>query len=86
MLYTLSNGLAMVSLLEVILANLWMKSFEKSLQEPNEERENKPPDRKRFASIITDSLLSEGKQLSSNHVKPDFMQKAKVSVTRSRRT
>ena len=59
--------------------------FEKSRQEPNEGRENKNPDRKGCASIITDSLLSERKQLGSDHLKPDFIQNAKVSVTRSRR-
>ena len=32
--------------LAVILANLWMKSFEKALQKPNDGRENKTPDTK----------------------------------------
>ena len=44
MWYTQSDGLAMVASLAVILANLWMKSFEKSLQKPKEGREIKIPD------------------------------------------
>ena len=36
MWYTRSDGLAMGASLAVILANLWMKSFEKSLQKPKE--------------------------------------------------
>ena len=42
--HTQWDGLAMVASLAVILANVWMKSFEKSL--PNEGRENKTLDTK----------------------------------------
>ena len=44
--YTQSDGLAMGASLAVILANLWMKSFEKSLQKPKKAREIKTPDTK----------------------------------------
>ena len=44
--YTQSDGLTIGASLAVILANLWMKSFEKSLQKPHEGRENKFPDTK----------------------------------------
>ena len=44
--YTQSDGLAMGASLAVILANLWMKSFEKPLQKPKKEREIKTPDTK----------------------------------------
>ena len=41
MWYTQSEGLAMGASLAVILSNLWMKSFEKSLQKPKKGREIK---------------------------------------------
>ena len=40
MWYTQTDGLAIGASLAVILANLWMKSFKKSLQRPNEGRES----------------------------------------------
>ena len=46
MWYTQSDGLAMGASLAVILANLWMKSFKKSLQKPKGGREIKTPDTK----------------------------------------
>ena len=46
MWYTQSDGLTMGASLPVILANLWMKSFEKSLQKPNKGRQIKNPDTK----------------------------------------
>ena len=46
MWYTQSDGLAMGASLAVILANLWMKSFEKSLQKPKKGREIETPDTK----------------------------------------
>ena len=42
--YTQSDGLAMGASLAGILSNLWMKSFEKSLQKPKEGRAIKTPD------------------------------------------
>ena len=39
--YTQWEGLAMGASLAVILAKLWMKSFETPLQKPKEGRENK---------------------------------------------
>ena len=44
--YTQPDGLAMGASLAVILANLWMKSFEKSLQKPKKGRQIKTPDTK----------------------------------------
>ena len=44
MWYTQSDVLARGASLAVTLANLWMKSFEKSLQKPKEGREIKTPD------------------------------------------
>ena len=44
--YAQSDSLAMGASMAVILANLWMNFFEKSLQKPNEGRENKTPDTK----------------------------------------
>ena len=46
MWYTQSEDLALGASLAVIFANLWMKSFKKYLQKPNEGRENKTPDTK----------------------------------------
>ena len=46
MWYTHSDGLAMGASLVVILANLWMKSFEKSLQKSKKGREIQTPDTK----------------------------------------
>ncbi|XP_075257722.1 uncharacterized protein LOC142349793 [Convolutriloba macropyga] len=46
MWYTQSGGSAMGASLAVILTNLWMKSFEKSLQKPKKGREIKTPDRR----------------------------------------
>ena len=44
--YTQLDGLAMGASLAVILENLWMKFFEKSLQQPKKGREIKTPDTK----------------------------------------
>ena len=44
--YNQSNGLAMGASLAVILPNLWMKLFEKSLQKPKKGRKIKTPDTK----------------------------------------
>ena len=46
MWWTQSDGFAMRASLAVILANLWMKYFEKFVQEPNEGSKNKTPDTK----------------------------------------
>ena len=46
MWYTQLDGLAMGASLAVLLENLWMKSFEKSLQKQNERRQNKTSDTK----------------------------------------
>ena len=46
MWYTQSDGLAMGASLAVLLANLWMKSFEKSFRKPKEGRQIKTPDTK----------------------------------------
>ena len=43
MWYTQSDGLEMGASLAVTLANMWIKSFEKSLQKPKKGREIKTP-------------------------------------------
>ena len=60
--YTQSDGLAMGASLAVNFSNFWMKSFENSLQKPNEGRENKSP---------------QGQESSANHAEIGFMQKSK---------
>ena len=83
--YTQSDGLAMGASLAVILANLWMKSFEKSLQKPKGERRSKHLTQKWYELTVTDALLSEGKEKSAIHAKTVFMQNAKVSLTQNLR-
>ena len=75
MWYTQSGGLARPTSLVVIFANLWMKSFEISLQKPNEGWENKVPDTK---VICIDCNRREEKGSSANHAKTGFMQNAKL--------
>ena len=76
------DGLAKGALLAVILANLWIKSFEKSLKKPNEGRENKIPDMKGICFDCKRSVIFARKESSANHAKTGFMQNAKVSLTR----
>ena len=45
MWYTPSCGIAVGASLAVFLVNLWIKSCKKSLQKPNEGRENRIPDK-----------------------------------------
>ena len=63
--YTQSDGLAMGASLAVVLANLWMKTFKKSLQKPNAGREKKLVIQRWYVLIVTDALLFEGKGLSA---------------------
>ena len=76
----ISDGLAIGASLAVILAKLWMKSFEISLQKPDKGR-TKPLPGREYALIVTDALLSEGKDSSANHAKTGIMQNAKLSMT-----
>ena len=76
--YTQSDDLAMSVSLAVILANLWMKSFEKSLQRPIEGRENKTPDTKVICIDCNRRVTFRGEGSSVNHKKTGFMQDGKV--------
>ena len=76
MCYTQSDGLAMGASLAVILANLWMKSFEKSLQRPNEGRENKIPDMKGMCTDCKRIVRFRGKGVESESCKTGFMKKS----------
>ena len=58
--YTQSDGLAMGASIAVILANLWMKPFEKSLQKSNEGRENKAPELKGRCFDFNRRVTTEG--------------------------
>ena len=86
MWYTQPDGLAMGALLAVILANLRMKTFEKSLQKSNEGRENKTPELKVRCFDFNRRVTHRGNESSANQANIGFMQNAKVSLTRSRRT
>ena len=77
------GSLTVVALLAVIVANFWMKFFDKSLQKPYEGRENKTSDVKKPALTSTNLLFFEGKESSAVHVKTGFLQNDIVSMTRS---
>ena len=77
MWYNQSDGLAMGASLVVILANLWMKSFEKIFAEIKKGKGDQNSWHK------GDTLLSEGKESSANHAKTVFMQNFKVSLTQN---
>ena len=69
-----SDGSAIVDSLAVILANLWMKNFEKALQNPNGGWENNTPDKNGISFDCNQGvLLSEGKQPSANCVKIGYI-------------
>ena len=53
----------MSALLAVILASLWMKSFEKSLQKTNEGRENKTPGTKLICIDCNRRVTFRGKEV-----------------------
>ena len=61
MWYTQPDGEAMGAPLAVIFANLWIISLEKSLQKPNEGRENKAPDTKVLCIVCKRPVTFRGK-------------------------
>ena len=73
--YTQSDGLAMGASLAVILANLWMKYFGKTLQKPNEGRENKTPDRTVICIDCNRRATFQGKGLECESCKNWFQAK-----------
>ena len=72
MWHTQSDGLAMGASLTVILANLWMKSFEKSLQRPNEGSENKTHDPKVICIDCNTRVTFRGKGVECKSCKNLF--------------
>ena len=72
MWYTQSDGLAMVASLAVILANLWMKSFEKSLQKPKKGREIKTLDTKVICIDCNRRVTFQGKGVECESCKHWF--------------
>ena len=72
MRYTQSDGLAMGASLAVILANLWMKSFEKSLQKPKEGKEIKTPDTKVVCIVCNRRFTFRGKGIECESCKTWF--------------
>ena len=83
MWYTQSDGLEMGASLAVILANLWIKSFKKPLQKPNEGRENKTPDTKVTCIDCNRRVTFRGKGVDCESCKTGFIQNAKMSLTQS---
>ena len=83
--YTQSDGLAIDVSLAVMLANLWMKSFELFLGKSIEGRENKT-DMKGMCIDCNRRIFSREKESSANCTKTGFTQKVKVSLTRSLKT
>ena len=81
MWYTQSDGLAMGASLAVILANFWMKSFEKSLQKPKKGREIKTPDTMVTCIDCNRRVTFRGKESSANSAKTGFIQNAILSLT-----
>ena len=75
MWYTQSDGLAMGASLAVILANLWMKSFEKSLQKPRKGREIKTPDTKVICVDCNRCITFRGKGVECESCKNWFHEK-----------
>ena len=72
MWYTQSDGLAMAASQAVILANLWMKSFEKSFQKSNVGRENKIPDTKMICTDCNRRVSFRGKGVECKSFKNCF--------------
>ena len=72
MWYTQSDGLAMGASLAVILANLWMKSFEKSLQKPKKGREIKTTDTKVICIDCNRRVTFQGKGVECESCKKWF--------------
>ena len=70
--YTQSHGLAMDASLAVILSNLSMKSFEKSLQKPKEGREVKTPDTKVICIDYNRRVTFRGKEVECESCKNSF--------------
>ena len=75
MWYTQSDGLAMGASLAVILAILWMKSFEKSLQKPKKGREIKTPDTKVICIDVNQRVTFRGKRVECASCKNWFQAK-----------
>ena len=72
MWYTQSDSLAMGASLAVILANLWMKSFEKSLQKPKKGKEIKTPDTKVICIDCNRRVTFRGKGVECESCKNCF--------------
>ena len=75
MWYTQSEGLAMGASLAVTLANLWMRSIEKSLQKPKKGREIKTPDRKVICIDYNRRVTFRGKGIECESCKNWFCAK-----------
>ena len=73
--HTQSDGLTMCASLVVILENLWIKSFEKSLKKPNEGRENKTPDTKVICIDCNGRVTFQGKGVECESCKNWFLAK-----------
>ena len=65
----------MSALLAVILASLWMKSFEKNLQKPNEGRGNKTPNTKLICIDCNRRVTFRGKGVECESCKKWFQAK-----------
>ena len=72
--------------LAVILANWWMKSFEKSFQKPNEGRENNTPDTKVICIDCIRRVTFRGKGVEGESCKRWFYAKCQDITDRSYKT
>ena len=72
MWYTQSEDLAMCASLAVILTNLWMKSFEISLQKPKNGSEIKTPDPKVICIDCNQRVTFRGKGVECDSCKNWF--------------
>ena len=74
----ISDGLAIGASLAVILAKLWMKSFQISLQKPDKGRKNKTPDLKGICIDCNRRVTFRGKGFECESCKNGYHAKCQA--------